>query len=86
MDALFRRYGYSQDIYHFESIVDLVKKYRQGEDVFPHDVDIVTGGFPCQDFSVAGKRNGFESQRDHTGQKRSTDEPTEKQEASCTIG
>lgn len=73
----FERYGYSQDIYHFESIVDLVKKYRQGEDVFPHDVDIVTGGFPCQDFSVAGKRNGFESQRDHTGQKRSTDEPTE---------
>ncbi len=73
----FERYGYSQDIYHFESIVDLVKKYRQGEDAFPHDVDIVTGGFPCQDFSVAGKRNGFESQRDHNGQKRSAEEPTE---------
>lgn len=27
------------------------------------DVDIVIGGFPCQDFSIAGKMNGFNSER-----------------------
>ncbi|MBQ8774336.1 MAG: DNA (cytosine-5-)-methyltransferase [Alistipes sp.] len=59
----------TNSIYHLGSIVDLVKASKQGEDIFPTDIDIVTGGFPCQDFSIAGKRQGFASQKSHTGGK-----------------
>ena len=47
------------------SIVELVKRHQAGEDVFPDNIDVVTGGFPCQDFSVAGKRGGFQSHKSH---------------------
>lgn len=57
----------AEEIYHLESIVDLVKKEKNGDKVFPSDIDIITGGFPCQDFSVAGKRRGFNSPKSHLG-------------------
>ena len=63
----FEKRNYSPDIYHVESIVDLVKMHKKGYPVFPEKVDVVTGGFPCQDFSVAGKRKGFKSNKDHKG-------------------
>ena len=67
----------ADELYHLTSIVDLVKRAKQGEKIFPENIDIVTGGFPCQDFSVAGKRMGFNSQKSHLGEKLSSDEPTE---------
>ena len=33
----------------------------------PTNIDIVTGGFPCKDFSLSGKRLGFQSHKDHHG-------------------
>jgi len=63
----FKNKNYSSEVYHVESIVDLVKLHKQGEKVFPDNVDMVTGGFPCQDFSLSGKRNGFNSHKDHKG-------------------
>lgn len=61
------KYPNANDIYHLESIVDLVKRAKNGQNIFPKNIDIVTGGFPCQDFSVAGKRKGFNSEKSHNG-------------------
>ena len=67
----------ADSIYHLTSIVDLVKRAKSGEKVFPTNIDVVTGGFPCQDFSVAGKRLGFNSEKSHNGSLLTADEPTE---------
>lgn len=66
----------ANDIYHLDSIVELVKRHKNGEKIFPDNIDIVTGGFPCQDFSIAGKRRGFNSQKSHNGGKLKADEPS----------
>ena len=68
-DYFSRKRGYDLNgTFKVGSIVDIVKDYRNGnEKVFPENIEIVTGGFPCQDFSVSGKRNGFNSHKDHNG-------------------
>lgn len=71
-----KKYKNANEIYHLESIVDLVKKAKQGAYSFPDNVDVVTGGFPCQDFSVAGKRMGFNSDKSHNGKRIEAGEPT----------
>jgi len=65
----FENRGTDGSVYKLGSIVDLVKKAAVESDVFPDNVDIVTGGFPCHDFSVAGKRLGFNSNKSHNGEK-----------------
>lgn len=66
----------AQSVYRIDSIVDLVKQAKSGESIFPSNVDVVTGGFPCQDFSIAGKRKGFNSEKSHTGGKLEAGEPS----------
>lgn len=63
--------------YYLDSIVDLVKLHKEnGISVFPNNVDIVTGGFPCQDFSISGKRKGLNSDKSHNGKRLSSDVPS----------
>lgn len=63
----FSKRGVNPNLFHLDSIVNLVTRYELEQFSFPSKVDVVTGGFPCQDFSVAGKRNGFQSHKSHTG-------------------
>ena len=72
----FSKRGYDAELFHTDSIVDLVKLHNSGYKVFPENIDIVTGGFPCQDFSLAGKRNGFESHKNHIGEIIKDDAPS----------
>lgn len=54
-------------IYQLKSIVDIVKEIKSKKLAIPKDIHVVTGGFPCNDFSVAGKRLGFKSNKSHKG-------------------
>lgn len=72
----FQKRDIDTSIYHLESIVDLVKKHKKYKNIFPEHVDVVTGGFPCQDFSIAGKRKGFNSDKGHDGKLMQHDAPT----------
>lgn len=74
--SYFAKIGVNPDNYQLASIVDLVKNYEnKGENYFPENIDVVTGGFPCQDFSVAGKRGGFHSHKSHDNSHILTDAP-----------
>jgi DNA (cytosine-5)-methyltransferase 1 len=66
--SFFEKRGKNPAVFCNESIVDLVKKAKQKQFNFPSHIDVVTGGFPCQDFSVSGKRNGFFSNKSHNGE------------------
>jgi len=60
------------DVYKLDSIVEIVKRMQSGELKLEHEIDVVTGGFPCNDFSVAGKRLGFKSNKSHQGNQKIT--------------
>lgn len=47
------------------SIIDILNGKRNAmfDSPLPKKIDIVLGGFPCQEFSHAGKRRGFNSEK-----------------------
>lgn len=65
----FSERGTDSGTFWLDSILNLLERHKGGEQIFPRNPDVVTGGFPCQDFSVAGKRLGFCSETGHDGKK-----------------
>jgi DNA (cytosine-5)-methyltransferase 1 len=71
----------ADEIFELRSIVDVVKALRNDGNEYRKlqgaRIDVVTGGFPCNDFSVAGKRLGFDSNKSHRGNKSLVDDELE---------
>lgn len=66
----FSKKNSDSNVYCLDSIVNLVKLHSENKvNIFPNNIDVVTGGFPCQDFSIAGKRKGLKSEKAHDGKK-----------------
>ena len=55
------RENFNHDLYEGD-INSLIEKAKRGEFEFPN-IDILTAGFPCQAFSIAGYRKGFDDER-----------------------
>ena len=66
--------GSDDQIYRLESVVEIAKRLSRKVPSELSDLDVVTGGFPCNDFSVAGKRLGFNSNKSHRGNQSLIDE------------
>ena len=55
-------YVINDDIKNFLDGIESLPVEDRGK-LFPHECDVVIGGFPCQDFSLAGKRKGLKAER-----------------------
>jgi site-specific DNA-cytosine methylase len=46
-------------LHNFPDTIQLGDVRNLTRDMIPHHIDIITGGSPCQDFSIAGKKAGM---------------------------
>ena len=47
----------------FNDVCTLGRDTLSERGIWPDDIDVIVGGFPCQPFSIAGKRRGKEDER-----------------------
>jgi len=60
--------------YWLENIVDILKSHKAGNKIFQKNIDVLIGGFPCQDSSVASKRSKLNCDKNYNGTNPEADE------------
>ena len=81
-----RRFGYGEEIFHNNSIVELVKMHKKGANIFPDSVDVVTGVSPVRISASLEKEKALILRKMIMGKEKKKTSQQKRHEANCITG